>query len=327
MANDTYQCPECGLHYKDKELAKKCEAFCKAHHACSMDITKYSVEETERLAAKNPSRLQRAVNWLKPETKNQKLLRWSLVTTVVVVLLAATWGSYLYAMSPAQIRTPKFQHYHFRMQVLVNGQAENFGDAKYQVPYDKNSCSADLTTEPLHFHDNKNQIVHVHWDGMTGGMVLKYYGWNFIGGLPNSMGYKVDDLSNIRSVPLHGKILPAVPAHAKFYVFMGDQSWYLEQTFDGFLKKDLEDFFEKQSNLPAEEQATLLNMLFAKASAHGGVDDGHPNGSETQEQRLQRINNLLGNVVIFVQKDRPSDAQIRERFSKLEPLTDSTCGG
>lgn len=39
-----YQCPECGLHYEDKEVAKLCEAFCKEHNACNLEITQYSVE-------------------------------------------------------------------------------------------------------------------------------------------------------------------------------------------------------------------------------------------------------------------------------------------
>lgn len=39
-----YQCPECKLHYEDKQIARQCEAYCKEHHGCSMDITKLSVE-------------------------------------------------------------------------------------------------------------------------------------------------------------------------------------------------------------------------------------------------------------------------------------------
>ncbi len=42
-----YQCLECGLHYVDKAKMKECQAFCSTHHACSMDITKYSVEEQQ----------------------------------------------------------------------------------------------------------------------------------------------------------------------------------------------------------------------------------------------------------------------------------------
>ena len=43
-----YQCPECGLHYTNEEIAKKCEAFCKEHMACSLEITQYSVEAQGR---------------------------------------------------------------------------------------------------------------------------------------------------------------------------------------------------------------------------------------------------------------------------------------
>ena len=39
-----YQCPECGLHYEDETVAKQCEAFCKEHNGCSLEITQLSVE-------------------------------------------------------------------------------------------------------------------------------------------------------------------------------------------------------------------------------------------------------------------------------------------
>lgn len=42
-----YQCPECGLHYEDKSTAKRCEAFCKKHNGCSLEITSLSVERTK----------------------------------------------------------------------------------------------------------------------------------------------------------------------------------------------------------------------------------------------------------------------------------------
>lgn len=39
-----YQCPECRLHYKDKELAEKCEAWCKENKTCNVEIMKQSEE-------------------------------------------------------------------------------------------------------------------------------------------------------------------------------------------------------------------------------------------------------------------------------------------
>lgn len=45
--SNTYQCPECKLHYAEKHHAKACEQFCKQHQACSLEITQHSVEASE----------------------------------------------------------------------------------------------------------------------------------------------------------------------------------------------------------------------------------------------------------------------------------------
>jgi hypothetical protein len=42
-----FQCPECGLHYSDEQLAKECEAFCREHQACNLEIIRQSVESSE----------------------------------------------------------------------------------------------------------------------------------------------------------------------------------------------------------------------------------------------------------------------------------------
>ena len=252
---------------------------------------------------------------------------------IVAVLAVGSYAGYIYAASPNVIRNPKMEHYHFRMQVLVSGKAEDFSSKAYQTGYAKDQCNANLPEQPIHFHDNKDQFTHIHWEGMTGGMVLKYYGWNFIGGMNNALGYKLDDLGDVQKVTTHGKYLPTIPEGSNFYVYTGDETGYQEKNFDDFKKQDLEEFFSKTSNYPAHElnkQSSLLDSLFPKAYAHGDEDHSNTNATpaeDTEEQKLTRINNLVGNVVIFVQKDKPTDAQIKERFNKLEPLTDSTCGG
>lgn len=265
--------------------------------------------------------------------KLQSLLRPTMYIAIGVVGLSILYGGYVYASSPSVIRNPKLEHYHFRMQVLVNGKAENFAENKYQQDYNKDQCSAELPEQPIHFHDDIDQFNHIHWEGMTGGMVMKYYGWNYIGGINNTLGYKLDDLGDIQRVNTHGNFLPTIPDDAKFYIYTGDESSYKKKSFDQWKDQDLEQFFEQTSNSPAHEQnrhASILDKLFPTAYAHGSVnDDGHNGepGEESEEQRLTRINNMIGNVVIFVQKGEPSDQQIKERFNDLEPLTESTCGG
>ena len=43
-----YQCHECGLKYKEKEIADKCEAWCREHKSCNLEIIKYAVGEDSK---------------------------------------------------------------------------------------------------------------------------------------------------------------------------------------------------------------------------------------------------------------------------------------
>lgn len=38
-----FECIECGFFYDTKELAEKCEEFCRKNKACNIEITKYAV--------------------------------------------------------------------------------------------------------------------------------------------------------------------------------------------------------------------------------------------------------------------------------------------
>ncbi len=49
-----HACPVCGFHYRDEATAKKCEAWCTEHGACSQEITKLSVELQPQEASRKP---------------------------------------------------------------------------------------------------------------------------------------------------------------------------------------------------------------------------------------------------------------------------------
>lgn len=272
---------------------------------------------------------------VKPRVRLRTWHKIVIGTVLVLIVGLGSYAGYMYAVSPEVIRNPKLEHYHFRMQISVNGKAEDFSTEAYQTGYAKDQCNANLPEQPIHFHDNKDQFTHIHWEGMTGGMVMKYYGWNFIGGKDSSLGYKLNDLANIQEVTTHGSYLPSISKDDAFYIYTGDENTYKQQSFEDWKNKDLEDFFGKTSNSPAHElnksgDVSVLDLLFPKAYAHGTEDDAHGDDgatAETDQEKLTRINNLLGNVVIFVQKDKPTDQQVKARFNDLEPLTDSTCGG
>lgn len=42
-----YRCQECGLEFKKKELAEKCQNWCKENKSCNLEITKYSIRKEE----------------------------------------------------------------------------------------------------------------------------------------------------------------------------------------------------------------------------------------------------------------------------------------
>jgi hypothetical protein len=250
----------------------------------------------------------------------------------VLVLFSAYYG-YLFATTSDHMRNPSLDHYHFRTQLLVDGELVDFSADEFQQEYDKNSCSADLSGTPIDFHDNEGQMTHIHWSGITGGELLKYYGWNLIGGDDDSMGTRFDQgFMSMHRIPTYGDLLPDVPEGANYYIYTGDEHEYEKRDWEEFLNSDLEDFFGVESLLHSDEDVSgfnILDLFSGKAYAHGDVVDEHDeaDGDETEEERLTRINNLIGNVVIFVQSEEPSDEQIVERFNSLSPLTDSVCGG
>lgn len=42
-----HKCQECGLEYKEKEVAEKCEKWCKENKSCNLEIIKHAVNKYE----------------------------------------------------------------------------------------------------------------------------------------------------------------------------------------------------------------------------------------------------------------------------------------
>ncbi|HSE29736.1 MAG TPA: hypothetical protein VLA77_04090 [Candidatus Saccharimonadales bacterium] len=260
-------------------------------------------------------------------SKKKKIIFYVAAGMVGVFILVGGLYGYLYASTPEHIRKPTFQHYHFRTQVLVDSKAVDFSEDEFQkVTGASAACSAAVGGTPIDFHDKTDQLTHVHWNGMTGGEFLKYFGWNFIGGSDELLGWRYDAGLIPSEVKIYGKLLPAAPESAKFYIYVGDKNNYQQKDWGKFIESDLETFFGKQSNIGHGEETSFnpLDWFFKKAYAHGGVADEHP--SDKSEEELSRINNLIGNVVIFAQEQEPTKEQIQARFNNLVPLHESSCG-
>lgn len=264
----------------------------------------------------------------KPLRFNKKVAIYIASFIAAVVVLAGGIYGYIYASTPEHIRKPTYQHYHFRTQILVNGKAVDFSKEEFQKETAASTtCSAAVGGVPIDFHDKMDQLTHVHWSGMTGGEFLKDFGWNFIGGSDELLGRRYDAGVKPQPVKIYGKLLPAIPDNTNYFVYVGDKNSYQQKSWNDFLNQDLETFFGKKSNIGHSEEVsfnTVVNWLFPKAYAHGEVMDEHPSGKS--EEELTRINNVIGNVVIFTQEKEPTKEQIKARFDNLVPLHDSTCG-
>ncbi len=266
-----------------------------------------------------------------------RIWKCALAATALVLVAFSGYIAYIYLASPAIIRQPLLEHYHFRMQIIVDGKAEDFSSKAYQQHYAKGQCNSLLPDQPIHFHDDKAQITHIHWESMTGGQVMKYYGWNYVGGVGGALGYRFEKPLHPKKVQIHGNILPSMPNDDQLYVYSGDENSHKERSFDDWKSQDLEKFFGKTSNFPAhkinKQKTGLFDGLFPKAYANEDVamnmdtTNSTGGGGETVTEKRKRINNLIGNVVIFAQKSKPTEKQVTDRFNHLEPLSDSTCGG
>ena len=273
--------------------------------------------------------------------------KWLVVFVLFILILIAIPSSYyfyLVSVSKPNITNPLPDHYHFRIQIFVDGKAVNFATEKFQTPYSSGLCKNGLTNEPIHFHDNQDQLAHIHWTAITGGQFLKYYGWNYIGGEADSLGYKINNFwkvqPDVTRVPIHGNVLPSVSKDETLWIYSGDSSSFVERSWNDWVMKDINDFFGKKSVLRTErEKTTLLNLQ--KAYAHNGEDDGDgdPNatrstnpidpttGKPFTDLELNEINELVGNVVIFAQSQKPTFDQVKVKFNNLVPLKASVCGG
>jgi hypothetical protein len=221
------------------------------------------------------------------------VLRWITAIIVTVIVLGGSFVAYAYFSTPDPLRRPVQAHYHFRLQVVNGGQIVNFADAKYQTAFNDDNCSALITKEPIHFHDNLSQFVHIHWAHMTGGILLKNYGWNLIGGTDTILGYRFDALPKLTSTPIHGRALPTPPKGAHYFVYessMANPGSYHQKVWADFLQQDLRTFMGAG---PAPKSAST---------------------SDTADEKLAQLNDVIA-------------TQIQARFDDLIPLPNSVCGG
>jgi hypothetical protein len=267
-----------------------------------------------------------------------RYMKYILVALLIIVISTLFGVGTVYLTTPTSLAFPKKDHYHFRAQVIINNQVVDFSESKFQAPLVQGLCDGTLSKEPFHFHDGEKQTVHVHWQGVTGGQWLKYYGLNLIDTSNASLGIRLDKLF---SWPVSYETIPVFNTNLSsniktLWVYKGDESGFNKVNTTDFLTKDLNEVFGKYSEGRKLQSKNSVQTAFA----HNGIDDGDgdPNAirenvvnpkinKELTKGQLEKLNDLVGNIVIFVQNEEPKQEQIKEKFNNLEPLKDSVCGG
>lgn len=57
MSEQLFICIECGLHYRVRETAEKCEAWCRETRSCNVEIAQQSVEYIDRQAQSDEAKV------------------------------------------------------------------------------------------------------------------------------------------------------------------------------------------------------------------------------------------------------------------------------
>lgn len=261
----------------------------------------------------------------------QKLLSflWGMVSGIIVVIFYLTTTL---VFGSSAIRNPKMEHFHIRMQVEIDGAVQDFSSDKFQNLQDATICKGGLAGEPFHFHDKTDQIVHIHWQGVTGGQLLKYYGLNKIGEPEGKLGVRTDSLPKLAFVPIHGNSFSTPQNSDKLWIYTGDDHSHTTRSAQDFLQLAIDDFLGKKSEIRTniESKSTsqsLINELFSGIEVAANTDNSTTTGSKLSTEDLEKLNDLLGNIVIFVQQNQPTEAQVNAKFQNLIPLSETVCGG
>jgi len=226
-----------------------------------------------------------------------------LIVSIFLVILIICLAVFSYAkinwFNYDVINNPKPTHYHFRIQMIIDSIPADFTEPHFQTQKG-DVCTSELTDSPIHVHD-ENQVIHIHWDHMTGGLFLKDYGLNYIGGLDHYLGFTTITKPKLKIglVTIHGQDLPKPNNSSNFYVYIGNADKYTQKNWSEFLQQDLKVFFSDN----------LASSSF----------------DSVEQVKIQQNISLIGNVIIYAQRTEPSASEIKNQFQKFIPIKAGEC--
>jgi hypothetical protein len=249
-----------------------------------------------------------------------------LVVSVIAVstIVLAAYFIFNAVISRPHLNNPVPTFYQLRMQLVIDNNMVNFSENSFQVSSNDETCSETITKEPFYVAKNKSQLIKVRWEGLTGGEIIKYFGLNYIGGFDDILGFRFDAFPAVSKINTHGKNLNIPKKEDNMYIYKGNRLDYTKVTTQDFLYKDLE-LILKKSKIRQKHDENKVNRWFDNifVSAEGNNEISlQPQYTDGQ---LNEINDLIGNIVVFIQDQEPTSDQVADRFANLEPLDANAC--
>ena len=182
------------------------------------------------------------------------------------------------------------------------------------------------------FHRGQDQWLHLYWQGLSGGSLLRNYGYQNTSPFEGYLGVDLREFPKIKPVPIHTDLLPEPTSAEQLYVYSGNENGYRRRDVTAFINQDLEQFLKPSVDSQVSTFPNQLDTLLQAPARPAG-----PKKEEDLESFLAApkdrgflITDLssvkfLGNIVVFLQDKEPTSAAVSQRFSTLNQNPPFAC--
>lgn len=298
---------------------------------------------------------------MKNPKRNIFYLFWTICVIIIIGILGFNFAS------PRPITFPKKAEYQARLQIVVEGDAIDFS----QQPFQNNAlelCSNDIIDRPFGVYEGNSQIIHMHWENLTGANLLRNYGFKNTGPFENYLGVNLNNFPDYEPISIQGNLITTPEETFEYYVYTGNQFTYTRRDETEFLNRSIKDLLTRElgekynwlSNINAHAQIgvesgeDLENELFISEQEAGPqqlitipseqeevVTQAPPsditapvieeveemikeeNNTDDKSEEVtivdtEKLYNIIGNIVLFIQEKEPTEEEVIKKFLNLE---------
>ncbi len=215
---------------------------------------------------------------------------------------------------------PQYEYAHIRLRVFVEGTEIDVGNNPNGTRLFQGACSAVLQKEPLATILKDPHSIRLMWKGVKLQDVFTYLGLRDT----DFFGYVFSPSFGVKKIPLEAKSIIVAPEATPRFLFIRTGEGYIEREISDWFGKSIEDVFGRSSQIRLSWYTPNI------ASAH--EEEGEINTSSTdplvilqEQEEARRLNNVLGEGVLFIQHSRPENDQIQRAFDTFPLLSGSLC--